>query len=141
MPEVCSSRRLWAFFINFFVKKEGVKNMIIWSNREINGFESIFLPTYPGIYVYTEYNKNTESYDPYYVGKAINIRNRHAQHISGTEKNTCLQYKIKNSRSRIYYANIQSEIDRSKIESALYDIYRVKYKLCNSISPELRVYI
>ncbi|MBN4085036.1 GIY-YIG nuclease family protein [Flavobacteriaceae bacterium AH-315-B10] len=68
----------------------------------------------------------------FYVGQAINIRNRLSEHLSINAENKCIKNNVSNFICGFEYAEVSNQSDRDNIEKFLYDHYKPK---CNKISP------
>lgn len=68
----------------------------------------------------------------FYVGQAINIKQRLLDHLSDYEENECIKKNVSEFVCGFEYVAISKQDDRSGAEKYLYDHYKPE---CNNVDP------
>ena len=89
------------------------------------------VPQMAGIYLL--WNKHESGkWRCFYVGQAVNLKQRLLKHLTADEKNEDIKWNLKNNSCGFEYAVVDKQNDRDGIEKYLYDFYNPE---CNDFSP------
>ena len=106
--------------------KQNIVEQITWEGTEDAQRTSFASQVYPvhkaGVYLYT-----TFSGEPMYVGKASDLEDRFADHLSDQEANKELSKFLHTGTARLYYAEIAEEEKRAGIELYLFSLLKPRY--------------
>lgn len=79
------------------------------------------------------YKSNDGNYYVFYVGKAENIKQRISEHLSSSEINGCITYRVKKFDCYFRYAIVVNEKVRAAAERQMFKQYEPS---CNENEPE-----
>ena len=106
--------------------EQHIVEQITWEETEDALRSSFASKVYPvhkaGVYLYT-----TFSGEPMYVGKASDLEDRFADHLSKQEMNKELAKFLHTGTAKLYYAEVSEEEKRAGIELYLFSLLKPRY--------------